>query len=108
MDKAEVVRLVIETVEGYRLAVKQPGARSGSDLDALGPDAKLFGRGGVLDSLGLVSVLVEIEQRIADAGAVTVSLMDDRAMSQTRSPFATVDSLAEYVMRQLGGEQTAG
>ena len=30
-----------------------------------------------------------------------VSLMNDRAMSQTRSPFRTVRSLAEYAMAQL-------
>jgi hypothetical protein len=34
---------------------------------------------------------------VAEETGQSVSLMDDRAMSQTRSPFRTVGSLAEYV-----------
>lgn len=67
----------------------------------IGPETRLFGRSGVLDSLGLVNVVLEVEQQIGDETGVTISLMDDKAMSQTRSPFRTVSSLAEYVAAQL-------
>jgi hypothetical protein len=69
--------------------------------ESLGPETCLFGPSGLLDSLGLVSVLVELEQKVADACGRPVSLMDDRAMSETSSPFRTVNSLADYLGRQL-------
>lgn len=99
MDRNAVVRLITETVDGYRLAIHGPGA----PIDA---NARLFGPAGVLDSLGLVSVLVEIEQRIADSGSGKVSLMDDRAMSRSHSPFATVGSLADYLLERLADDGT--
>jgi acyl carrier protein len=94
VNKNALVHLIAETVDGYRLAM------SGAS-EPVGPSTRLFGPSGVLDSLGLVSVLVEVEQRIADAGEGPVSVMDDRAMSQKHSPFATVDSLADYLAAQL-------
>ncbi len=94
MDETALVSLIVETVEGYRLAMREGTA-------SVNRETRLFGPAGVLDSLGLVSVLVEIEQRVADLGVGPVSLMDDRAMSQTSSPFRTVESLAAYLLQQL-------
>jgi acyl carrier protein len=62
----------------------------------LSAETPLFGREGVLDSVGLVTVVVAVEQAIEDNFGVSVSLADEKAMSQTRSPFRTVGSLAEY------------
>jgi acyl carrier protein len=56
---------------------------------------RLFG--GALDSVGLVSLIVELEQQIADRGEASITIADDRAMSQKRSPFRTIGSLADYV-----------
>lgn len=70
------------------------------DLDAETP---LLGRQGVVDSLGLVSVIVSVEQALADELDLTVSLADDRAFSQRSSPFRTVGSLAAYATAQAGG-----
>ena len=70
-----------------------------SELDA----AKLYGRQGVLDSLGLVSLLASIELAIEDECAIQITLADERAFSQARSPFRTVASLAEYIHGRCGG-----
>jgi len=56
---------------------------------------RLFG--GALDSVGLVSLIVELEQQIADRDEASITIADDRAMSQKRSPFRTIGSLADYV-----------
>jgi acyl carrier protein len=58
----------------------------------------LFGATGLLDSLGLVATIVNIEQRVEAAFHVSIVIADDRAMSQARSPFRTVGGLADYVM----------
>lgn len=61
------------------------------------PQTALFGKGGGLDSLGLVSFIVEVEQQVEEALGVSITLADERAMSQQQSPFRTIESLARYV-----------
>ena len=57
----------------------------------------LFGNNGQLDSLGLVSLLVIIEQNIEDEFDVSITIADERAMSQKHSPFRTIGTLADYI-----------
>ena len=57
----------------------------------------LFGKDGKLDSLGLVTLLVKIEQNIEDEFDVSLTIADERAMSQKRSPFRTIGTLADYI-----------
>ena len=57
----------------------------------------LFGKDGRLDSLGLVNLLVIIEQNIEDEFDVSITMADERAMSQKRSPFRTIGALADYI-----------
>ena len=54
------------------------------------------GAGSPLDSLGLVSLLIEVEEGLRDAGW-EISLSDERAVSQRHSPFRTVQTLAAYI-----------
>lgn len=61
------------------------------------PQTTLFGKGGQLDSLGLVSFIVEVEQQVEEELGVSITLADERAMSRQRSPFLTIQSLADYV-----------
>ena len=70
-----------------------------------GKDAPLFGKEGVLDSLGLVSFIVAVEQALDESLGVTVTLADERAVSQRASPFRTVGALADYVVAQTTGQQ---
>jgi hypothetical protein len=66
--------------------------------------AAIFGPGSSLDSLGLVTLLIDVEDALREAG-VDVLLSDERAMSQRRSPFRDVPSLVGYVEGRLqGGE----
>lgn len=65
---------------------------------ARGEEAPLYGRDGVLDSLALVSLIVLVEEKAHDTFGKPVTLADDRAMSQFRSPFRSLGSLTEYVL----------
>ena len=60
-------------------------------------DEPLIGPSSNLDSLGLVNLIVNIEQNIEDEFSVSVTLADEKALSQERSPFRTIDSLADYI-----------
>lgn len=57
----------------------------------------LFGRDGVLDSLGLVTLVIDVEGLLSAKYGQDVTIADDRAMSQKNSPFRTVGALAEYI-----------
>ncbi len=71
---------------------------------AKSPDTLLFGGGANLESLGLVRLVLLLEQKVQDSLGRVVTLVDEKAMSQSRSPFRTVGSLADYVGGLLGQE----
>ena len=73
-------------------------ARPAASALVISPVAALFGPGSPLDSLDLLTLLLDIEEDMQRAGC-PIRLSDDRAMSQTRSPFRSVTSLVEYIGR---------
>ena len=62
----------------------------------------LFGSGSKLDSLDLINLVVAVEQNIEDEFDVTITLADERAMSQQISPFRTVGTLTDFIEMLLG------
>jgi hypothetical protein len=68
---------------------------------AITADTALFGIEGVLDSLELVSLIVDVETFIADSTGNNISLTDDRAMSQATYPFSNVHLLTSYIQKLL-------
>jgi acyl carrier protein len=67
-----------------------------------GVDAHLFGGdAGILDSITLVTLIVEVEQSIEDEIGASIILADEKAMSQKNSPFATIGALTDYIGRGI-------
>lgn len=64
-------------------------------------DTIIFGKSGVLDSLGLVNFIVSTEQKIEEELGTTISLTDEKAMSQKNSPFKSIGTLADYIISIL-------
>lgn len=60
---------------------------------------KLFGPSGCLDSLNLVTLIVDIEQEIFTKYKKNIVLANDQAMSMKTSPFRNVKSLANYIQK---------
>lgn len=56
----------------------------------------IFGNGGVLDSLGLVALISEIESEISANFGVNIILATEKAMSMRNSPFLNVKSLSKF------------
>lgn len=94
MTTTEISDLVLRAIERVNLA-RETEARL-----AIGPDVSLFGDGSPLDSLGLVSLLIDIEEALQDRG-FQVTLSDARAMSQSKSPFRSVPALVAYIQASL-------
>jgi acyl carrier protein len=64
----------------------------------VGETTVLVGTDAVLDSLGVVQLIVEVEQRVEAQHGVSVTLANDKAMSARNSPFRTVGVLADHVV----------
>jgi len=64
-------------------------------------DSLLFNKELALDSLSLISLVVEIEESLEDKYDAEIMLADDRAMSQNVSPFHSFGTLTDYVMTLL-------
>jgi hypothetical protein len=68
-------------------------------------DTRLFGADAVLDSLSLVSVIVDVETAVSEQAGFDIFLTDDRAMSQELSPFTDVKALTAYIEILLSEEK---
>jgi acyl carrier protein len=70
----------------------------------VGPSTPLFGPNAQIDSLALVSVIVDVETALNVDYDLPISLTDDRAMTREISPFDDVQTLKDYIV-ELVAEQ---
>lgn len=62
----------------------------------------LFGSGSPLDSLDLVSVITDVEEKLNDELSISLSLTDDHALATVPSPYDSVKNLIEFVVNNAG------
>lgn len=98
---SEVTEIVI------RQAAQTAAEQGGEAPAGIAQDTPLFGPTGLLDSVGLVSLVLAVEQEISERHGVTVALADEKALSQRNSPFRTVGTLVAYAV-QLVEAKRAG
>jgi acyl carrier protein len=96
-SRAEIAEVVLSSLQEV-LSISQDALVDSADV---GLDTHLIGRGAVLDSMGLVTLIVDLEQRLEEDRDVYVVLADERAMSQQRSPFRTVGTLTDYICQLI-------
>ena len=70
-------------------------------VPSLEGETSLLGRGSLLDSLGLVTLITTVEAKLYDDFGLLVTLTDSKAFSQKNSPFKTINTLTDYVMSIL-------
>jgi acyl carrier protein len=100
MERFEISRLIRSSLDDV-LAMGDGNRPKPAEL---GDDTRLIGQQGLLDSMGLVTLIVDVEQRLEEEHDVVLVLADERAMSQKHSPFRSVGSLADYVCQLLEEE----
>ncbi|GAB6178644.1 hypothetical protein JCM16814_35360 [Desulfobaculum senezii] len=95
ISKDNVIDFVINTVAYY--------AQENNIRLLLNPEpsTRLYGANAGLDSLGLVVFITELEEAIDEAYGVELTLADEKAMSQTASPFRSIASLSSYIHKLL-------
>lgn len=91
IDRKVALDIVLSTL---RDAVNQ----NGGDASEVNEETVIVGPEAVIDSIGVVSLIVDIEQRLEMDHQVSVTLANDRAMSQRNSPFRTPAVLADHIV----------
>ena len=94
MNKVEVNDIVLSSLYEILLETHQEDQLQKSSLDE---STRLIGRNGVLTSLELVTLIVNIEQKLSEEHDISLTIADERAMSQKKSPFRTVEALSGYI-----------
>lgn len=94
--------MVKENVIGIITAVVNEYYETQNINEVATKDTVLFGKESFLDSMGLVNVIIDIESRILEEEDNEISLTSESAMSRSRSPFKTIDTLADFIMEQVG------
>lgn len=54
-----------------------------------------------MDSLSLVEFILIVEDNFLDSFGISITIADDRAMSELNSPFKSIESLAKYLYKSL-------
>ncbi|HEV2827375.1 MAG TPA: hypothetical protein VGW76_07185 [Pyrinomonadaceae bacterium] len=99
INRQTVLRLVFETMDEINETLPEDRQLEKSN------GTQLLGRDGKLDSLGLVSFIILLEQRVDEELGRGITLADERAMSRSKSPFRNVENLTDYILELL--EETA-
>jgi acyl carrier protein len=90
MNKAEIQEIIFNAI------AMTNNIREDDKQIPLQIDTELYGNNGHLDSMGLVAFLIDIEESLLDED-IQVTLSDERAMSQSKSPFRNVETLINYI-----------
>ncbi|MDP8208362.1 MAG: hypothetical protein P9L92_16975 [Candidatus Electryonea clarkiae] len=88
----EVIDAAIDEVNQLR-PVKQRISKS--------PETILIGKSGALDSLGLINLLVAIEEKAEDLFDVELSLGLEASMEEQQSTFSNINNLTDYIAKVL-------
>ena len=91
MERQPIETVVLKAIRDLNLA------RDPHERIEVSSKARIFGGESPLDSIGLVALLIDIEDAMAQKG-YTITLMDEKAMSQQKSPFRDVQSLVSYLV----------
>tara|TARA_Y100000591_G_C21777109_1_gene668946 strand:+ start:362 stop:634 length:273 start_codon:yes stop_codon:yes gene_type:complete len=69
--------------------------------EKLGDDTPIFGGKSSIDSLGLVTFLITLEQKIEDNLGKKITIADEKAISMKNSPFRDVNTLKNFISEKM-------
>lgn len=65
---------------------------------------RLYGNGGLFDSLGLIRFTLSVEQKIGKLVGRNVSLLDTSVFLKNENPFSDVSSFLSYILKKLNNQ----
>ena len=85
MDKQETLGIIYKVVDDSEWPLEKK------------EDSVIFGKNATLDSLGVVSFIIDVEMALGAIGKPML-LANEKAMSRYTSPFRTIGTLADYIV----------
>ena len=70
-------------------------------LDSVSAQTPIYGGPDSIDSLSLVSLVVDLESRVAGELGKDIVLSDEKAMSARNSPYRTAGSLTDFILERI-------
>ena len=88
---------ITEITEAIFRAIDQVNRQLRKNKLEKSEDAILIGESGKLDSLGLITFIVAVEEEIEEASGMSISLTTQTPGFRKDNPFTTVRKLAEFI-----------
>jgi len=67
----------------------------------------LVGENAAITSMRLVSFIADLETTLASDYGLNLTLVSEQALSRSKSPFRSVDALADYILELTGSADQA-
>lgn len=91
MEKHVIIQAICDAVDELNSTLPEEKRLDKS------PETQLYGDSARLDSLGLVDLILAVEQKIQERFHKNLTLASERALSMKKSPFRTINTLAGYI-----------
>lgn len=88
----EVKKIIINVLAEYLQTQELAGKSEEGSI--------IYGEGGLLDSMGVVNLIVDLESYFSEQG-IELDLTSEKALSVRNSPFRTVKALEEFITSQI-------
>lgn len=86
------LRLILHRLARLGAELGKPGLAQADE------QTRLFGAASQLDSIGLVTLMSELEEDVQVTCGVRITIANEHAMSRLTSPFRRVGLLADYLV----------
>lgn len=95
MEKQAIIADMLEILQG---TLDSHVLDQGGDAVRATPELILIGESAAVSSMALVSFIADVESTLMEKYDLQVTLVSERALSRKKSPFRSIDALADYVI----------
>ena len=96
--KQDIIDVIIETIKDFNEDLDE------KDKLPIELNQPIYGNESSLDSLGLVSFIICLEQAIENKFDQAISLADEKAMSQKSNPYENINALTNFILSLLNSK----
>ena len=94
-DKSQILEIIFKVIDEHNKLNPKELKLEKED------ETILLGYNGVLDSLGLINFLVELESKINEDLQNNFSIIDENLFLDQNGPYSNINKLAEFILRKI-------
>jgi acyl carrier protein len=98
--RAQILTLILNRLKMLGEELHKPALVEATE------QTRLFGDRADLDSMGLVTLIADLEDDLQKQLGRPVTLVDEKAMSRLTSPFRRVDLLTDYLVEVVNQKKS--